>query len=65
MCSGRQCRWNAAKEIEEKLESLGFRIIMQPLVTYVGSKRNEIQLKEWELGKAKKYAEDLANRLHQ
>ena len=38
---------------------------MQPLVTYVGSKRNEIQLKEWELGKAKKYAEDLANRLHQ
>jgi len=56
---------NAAQGIEKKLEKLGFKIIMPPLVTYVEGKMNEMQLKEGELEKAKKYAEDLANKLHQ
>gem|GEM_PF-456670 len=60
---------NAAKGIEKKLEKLGFKIVMPSLVTYVQSKKdvegkNEMQLKEGELEKAKKYAEDLANKLH-
>jgi len=56
---------NAAKGIEKKLENLGFKIVMPPLVTYVEGKMNEMQLKEGELEKAKKYATDLANKLHQ
>jgi flavodoxin len=60
---------NAAKGIEKKLEKLGFKIVLPSLVTYVQSKKdvegkNEMQLKEGELEKAKKYAEDLANKLH-
>ena len=53
---------NAAKGIEKKLEKLGFKIAIPPLVTYVEGK--EIHLKDGELEKAKKYAEDLANKLH-
>jgi flavodoxin len=61
---------NASKGIEKKLEKLGFKIVMPSLVTYVQSKKdadgkNEMQLKEGELEKAKKYAEDLANKLRQ
>ena len=52
---------NAAKGIEKKLEKLGFKIVMPPLVTYVEGK--DIHLKDGELEKAKKYAEDLANNL--
>ena len=58
---------NAAKGIEKKLEKLGFKIVMPTLVTYVGGKNlkmSEMHLKEGELEKAKKYAEDLANKLH-
>jgi flavodoxin len=60
---------NAAKGIEKKLEKLGFKIVMPSLVTYVQGKKdaegkNEIQLKDGELEKAKKYAEDLTNQLH-
>ena len=60
---------NGAKGIEKKLKKLGFKIVMPPLVTYVQGKKdvegkNEIQLKDGELEKAKKYAEDLANKLH-
>jgi flavodoxin len=60
---------NAAKGIEKKLEKLGCKIVMPSLVTYVQSKKNvegknEMQLKEGELEKAKKYAEDLTNKLH-
>lgn len=55
---------NAAKGIEKKLEKLGFKMVMSPLVTYVEGKMNEMQLKEGELEKAKKYAEDLAKALH-
>jgi len=53
---------NAANGIEKKLRKLGFKIAMPSLVTYVEGK--EIHLKEGELEKAKKYAEDLANKLH-
>jgi flavodoxin len=61
-----QARWsgNAAKGIEKKLEKLGFKIIMPPLVTYVESKTDEVHLKDEEIEKTKKYAEDLANKLH-
>jgi flavodoxin len=52
---------NAAKGIEKKLEKVGFKVVMPPLVTYVEGK--DIHLKEGELEKAKKYAEDLANNL--
>jgi flavodoxin len=52
---------NAAKGIEKKLEKLGFKIVMPPLVTYVEGK--DIHLKDGELEKAKKYAEDLTNNL--
>jgi flavorubredoxin len=58
---------NAAKGIEKKLEKLGFKIVMPALVTYVGGKNlkmSEMHLKEGELEKAKKYAEDLAKALH-
>jgi flavodoxin len=55
---------NAAKGIEKKLEKLGFKMVTPPLVTYVEGKINEIHLKEGELEKTKKYAEDLANALH-
>jgi flavodoxin len=54
---------NAAKGIEKKLEKLGFKIVMPPLVAYVEGKMNEMQLKAGELEKAKKYAEDLARAL--
>ena len=61
---------NAASGIEKKLEGIGFKIVMPSLVTYVQSKKdvegkNGIQLKDGELKKAKKYAEDLAHKLHQ
>jgi flavodoxin len=51
----------AANGIQKKLTKLGFKVIMPPLVTYVEGK--EIHLKGGELEKAKKYAEDLANKL--
>jgi hypothetical protein len=38
---------------------------MPPLVTYVENKTAEIHLKDGELEKAKKYAEDFANKLSQ
>lgn len=55
---------NAAEGIEKKLKKLGFKIVMQPLVTYVEGKMPEMNLKQGELEKAKKYAEDLAKNLH-
>ena len=56
---------NAAKGIEKKLKKLGLKIIMPPLAAYVEGKMNEMRLKEGEMEKAKKYAEDRANELHQ
>ena len=56
---------NAAEGIQKKLEKLGFKTIMPPLVTYVEGKMDVVHLKDGELEKAKKYAEDLANKLSQ
>jgi flavorubredoxin len=56
---------NAAKGIQKQLEKLGFKIIMPPLVTYVENKTSEIHLKDGEIEKTRKYAEDLAARLSQ
>jgi len=53
----------AGKGIEKKLEKLGFKIVMPSLAIYVEGKMNEIRLKDGELEKAKKYAEDLAKTL--
>jgi flavorubredoxin len=55
---------NATKGIESKLRKLGFEIASPPLIAYVEGKTNQWQLKEGELEKARKFAEDLANRLH-
>jgi flavodoxin len=59
---------NAGKGIEKKLEKLGFKIVKPSLVTYVQSKKNvegknEIQLKDGELEKAKNWAEEVAKAL--
>ena len=51
---------NATKGIESKLRKLGFEIVSPPLIAYVEGKKNQMHLKEGELEKAKKYAEDLA-----
>jgi len=56
---------NAAKGIQKKLERLGFKIVMPPLVAYVEGKKGEVQLKEGELDKTRKYTEDLAKTFHQ
>jgi flavorubredoxin len=62
-----QARWsgNAAKGIEKKLENIGFKITMPPLVTYVEGKMDVVHLKDGEIEKAKKYAADLADKLQQ
>jgi len=53
---------NAAKGIEGKLKGLSFKLITAPLIAYVeGSLRqNEWRLKEGELEKAKKWAQEVA-----
>jgi len=56
---------NAAEGIQKKLEKLGFKIVMPPLVTYVEGKTAEVHLKDGEIEKAKKYTEDLAGKLYQ
>ncbi|MDH5375849.1 MAG: flavodoxin family protein [Candidatus Bathyarchaeota archaeon] len=56
---------SAVKGIESKLKDLGFKLVTAPLIAYVEGKMIEMHLKEGELEKAKKYAEDLANKLHQ
>ena len=62
-----QSRWSgsAAKGIEKNLEKIGFKIIMPPLVTYVEGKMDAVHLKDGEIEKIKKCAEDLANKLSQ
>jgi flavorubredoxin len=55
---------NATKGIESKLRKLGFEIISPPLIAYVEGKTNQCQLKQGEIEKARKFAEDLSNRLH-
>jgi flavodoxin len=53
---------SAAKGIEGKLKSLGFKLITAPLIAYVEGKlrQNEWRLKEGELEKAKKWAQGVA-----
>lgn len=62
-----QVKWrfsgNAAKSIEKKLKKLGFRIVMPPLIAYVEGKLENVQLKNGELEKTKKYAEEVAKNL--
>jgi hypothetical protein len=53
---------NAAEGIEKKLEKLGFKMVMTSMTTYIEGK--EIHLKEGELERAKKYAENPADNLH-
>jgi flavodoxin len=56
---------SAVKGIEGRLKSLGFRLITAPLIAYVegNSRQNEWYLKEGELEKAKKWAQELAKAL--
>lgn len=56
---------NAAEGIQKRLEKLSFKIIQPPLVTYVEGKMDVVHLKDGEIEKAKKYAEDLASKLYQ
>jgi flavodoxin len=53
---------SAAKGIEGKLKGLGFKLITAPLIVYVEGKlrQNEWRLKEGELEKAKKWAQEVA-----
>jgi flavodoxin len=53
---------SAAKGIEGKLKDLGFKLITAPLIAYVEGKlrQNEWRLKEGELEKAKKWAQEVA-----
>lgn len=53
---------SAAKGIEGKLKGLGFKLITAPLIAYVEGKlkENEWRLKEGELEKAKKWAQEVA-----
>ena len=55
----------ASKGIQERLEKLGFKIITPPLFAYVegSTQKNNYTLKEGELDKVKKYADDLAQAL--
>ena len=55
---------SAAKGIEGKLKRLGFKLVAAPLLAYVERKgKNEWQLKEGELEKAKKWAQDVSEAL--
>ena len=56
---------NAAKGIEGKLKSLGFRLVTAPLIAYVDGKltQNEWHLKDGEIEKAKKWAQEVAEAL--
>jgi flavodoxin len=51
---------NAAKGIQKKLEKLGFKIVAEPLVTYVEGTRNNFQPKSGEIEKTRNWAQELA-----
>ncbi len=53
---------SAVKGIERKLKSLGFKLVTAPLIVYVEGKlrQNEWHLKEGELEKTKKWAQEVA-----
>ncbi|MBS7614841.1 flavodoxin family protein [Candidatus Bathyarchaeota archaeon] len=52
---------NAAKGIHKRLENLGFKTIMPPLVTYVEGKIAEIHLKDGEIEKTRNWAIKIAD----
>jgi flavodoxin len=56
---------NAAKGIEGKLKSLGFKLVTAPLIAYVDGKliQNEWHLKAGEIEKAKKWAQEIVEAL--
>jgi flavodoxin len=54
---------SAVKGIEDKLKKLGFRLVTAPLIAYVEGKMNQMQLKEEELEKTKKWAQSIAETL--
>ncbi len=54
---------SAAKGIEDKLKKLGFKLVTAPLIAYVEGKMNQMQLKEGEAEKAKKWAQAVAEAL--
>jgi hypothetical protein len=54
---------NGAKAVDGKLRKLGFKMVAEPLVTYVEGKMNAMQMKEGELEKAKSWAQTLAEAL--
>ncbi|MGQ9625092.1 MAG: flavodoxin family protein [Candidatus Bathycorpusculaceae bacterium] len=54
---------SAVKGIEGKLKKLGFKLFTTPLVAYVEGKMNAYHLKEGELEKAKKWAQNVAETL--
>ena len=51
---------NAAKKIQSKLEQLGFRPVVEPLVVYVEGRQAEIHLKDGETDKTTNWAQELA-----
>jgi flavorubredoxin len=55
---------NAAKGIEGKLKGLGFKLVSAPLVAYVeGAGQGNWRLKEGELEKTEKWAQEVAETL--
>jgi len=54
---------NAAKGIEKKLENLGFKIVIPPLVTYVEGYPENIRLKSGEIEKTRNWAQELTKTL--
>jgi flavodoxin len=56
---------NAAKGIEGKLKRLGFKLVTAPLIAYVEGKlrKNEYHIKDGQLEKAKKWAQELTGAL--
>jgi len=54
---------NAAKGIEKKLKKLGFKIVVPPFMAYVEGKISNVYLKDGELEKAEKFAEEVVQEL--
>jgi flavodoxin len=51
---------SSVKGIEGKLKGLGFRVVASPLVAYVGRKEGRWRLKDGELEKTRKWAQEIA-----
>ncbi|MEM3010936.1 MAG: flavodoxin family protein [Candidatus Bathyarchaeia archaeon] len=55
---------NAAKGMQKRLEILGVKIVMPPLVTYVEGKMAEIHLKDGEIEKTRNWAQKIADAIY-